>query len=107
MGHPVFSWFYEKVSRKADQRGTAERRQELLATASGFAVEIGAGTGLNLRWHPPTVTEVLATEPDPSMFRRLEASVGNASVPVRVAQTPAERIPLEDATADTVVCSLV
>jgi len=70
-------------------------------------VEIGAGTGLNLRWYPPSVTEVLATEPDPHMLKRLARALPSAAVPVRIQPAEASRIPVADSTVDTVVSSLV
>lgn len=107
MGHRAFAWFYEKAAPRADARGIAARRQELLSSARGFVVEIGAGTGLNLRWYPSAVTEVLLTEPDPHMFRRLERALASAEVPARLQLTEADRIPVGDSTVDTMVSSLV
>ncbi len=69
--------------------------------------EIGAGTGLNFRHYPEAVTEVVATEPDPHMYRRLAEAVDSSTVPVRLARAPAERLPLDDGWADTAVASLV
>jgi SAM-dependent methyltransferase len=53
----------------------------MLARAGGRVVEVGAGTGLNFPHYPPGVTELIATEPDPHMFKRLTAAVGSAKVP--------------------------
>ena len=107
-GHPVFAWFFDKLGPRADLRGTAERRRKLLARATGRVVEIGAGTGLNLPHYPPdVVTEVLAVEPDPHMFRRLALVIGDAPVPVRLRRTTADALHLGDAWADAVVMSLV
>ena len=106
-GHPVFAWFFDKVGPWADLRGTAEHRRQLLAVAAGRVVEIGAGTGLNLRHYPIPVSEVLAFEPDPHMFRRLAAATGTASVPVRLGRASADALPVDDASMDTVVVSLV
>lgn len=106
-GHPVFAWFYSRLAPKADARGAAEHREKLLEKASGRVVEVGAGTGLNLRHYPSGVAEVVATEPDPHMFRRLTDAVGSASVPVRLERAPADMLPVADGWADTFVCSLV
>ncbi|MBF6621515.1 MAG: methyltransferase domain-containing protein, partial [Patulibacter sp.] len=88
-------------------------RQELLEGLSGRVLEVGAGTGSNFPLYPPTVTEVVATEPDRALRREAE----------RVAATlqgagPTTRIQVSDATFealpddiggpfDAVVCSLV
>jgi SAM-dependent methyltransferase len=107
-GHPVFAWLYAKVAPRVEVReGTRERRIALLAHARGRVVEVGAGTGLNLPHYPSAVTEVLATEPDPHMFRRLARVLRTASVPVRAQRTTAEALPVADGWADAVVCTLV
>ena len=107
-GHPVFAWFFERLGPRADARGTAERRRQLLTRAAGRVVEVGAGTGLNLPHYPPgAVTEVLAVEPDPHMFRRLALSIGDVPVPVKLRRATADALHLGDGWADTVVMSLV
>ncbi len=105
--HRVFAWCYARVGSHADARGTAEHRRDLLAKATGRVIEVGAGTGLNLAHYPNAVTEVVALEPDRHMFRRLMPATSGAAVPVRVARASAEALPFDDASADTVVMSLV
>ncbi len=70
-------------------------------------MEIGSGTGANLRHYPPAVTEVVATEPDPHMFKRLPKAAARAGVPVRLGQVGADRLPFRDSSVDTVVTTLV
>jgi ubiquinone/menaquinone biosynthesis C-methylase UbiE len=106
-GHPIFAWFYGRLGPRADLRGTADRRRRLLATARGSVLEVGAGTGLNLRHYPATVTEVLAVEPDPHMFRRLALALDQSPVPVQLRRATADALPAHDDSVDTVVCSLV
>ena len=98
------------VREAGPTRGRARHRRTsaaLLSNATGRVVEVGAGTGLNLRHYPAAVTEVVAVEPDPHMFRRLSAAVGSASVPVRLLRSTADDLPFDDGTVDTVVMSLV
>jgi ubiquinone/menaquinone biosynthesis C-methylase UbiE len=104
--HPVFAWGYAKLGPRMDRRGTAERRRELLSRASGTTVEVGAGTGLNLRYYPSAVSDLLAVEPDPHMFRRLVLALDGASVSAQLKRASAEALPVEDASVDTVVVSL-
>ncbi len=79
----------------------------MLARAGGRVLEIGAGTGLNFPHYPTGVTELLATEPDPHMFKRLSAAAGSANVPVRLQRAEADEILVDDGWADVVVFSLV
>jgi len=106
-GHPVVAWGYARLGPRLDRRGTADRRRQLLSRATGRAVEVGAGTGLNLRYYPPAVSEVLAVEPDRYMFRHLVAALAGAPVPVRLERASAEALPVEGASVDTIVMSLV
>lgn len=107
-GHPVFAWLYARVAPRVEAKeGTRERRIALLSHAHGRVVEVGAGTGLNFPHYPEAVTEVLATEPDPHMFRRLARALPEASVPVRLQRATADALLVGDGWADTVVSTLV
>ncbi|WP_343232985.1 class I SAM-dependent methyltransferase [Miltoncostaea marina] len=105
-GHRLFAALYDRLGARAERAWLGDRRRELLAAAEGVVVEVGAGTGANLP-HYRGVARVLALEPDPAMRRRLRRRALAAPVPVEVGDAPAERLPLGDATADTVVCTLV
>jgi SAM-dependent methyltransferase len=97
---------YDPVLARGEQRGMSARRGTLLAQARGRVLEIGAGTGLNVGHYPPTADELLLSEPVPAMADRLrDRASGDARV--RVIEAPAERLPLETASVDTVVSTLV
>jgi ubiquinone/menaquinone biosynthesis C-methylase UbiE len=87
-----------------ERAGMEERRQELIRDARGRTVELGAGTGLNLKHYPDAVSELTLTEPFPPMASRLRDKSGNGAT---VVEAPADRLPLADNSADTVVCTLV
>jgi ubiquinone/menaquinone biosynthesis C-methylase UbiE len=70
-------------------------------------LEIGAGTGLNLPYYPPAVEEIVFTEPEEPMAKRLERKQAGAARQGKVTRAPAERLPFEDDSFDTVVCTLV
>lgn len=108
-GHPVFAAMYDRISARAEKAGLAKMRAGLLAGAAGRTLELGAGTGANAAHYPASVTELVMTEPDPHMARRLRERLA-AEPPgftVEVAETPAERLPFADASFDTVVSTLV
>ena len=108
-GHPIFAAVYDRLMSATEEAGLAERRATLLGQASGRTLELGAGTGANLVHYPPAVTELVVTEPDPHMARRLRDKLAAAPPPfaVEVVETPAERLPGDDASFDTVVSTLV
>ena len=100
----IFALVYEPALWLGEVAGMRKRRHELLAQARGRVLEVGAGTGLNLAHDPAAVTELIVAEPDDSMRRRLERRArGRAAV----LAAPAERLPLDDASVDTVVSTLV
>ena len=103
----AFAAVYERLMTNTEEAGMRDRRRELVAGASGTTVEVGAGTGLNLDHYPDAVTELILTEPFEPMARRLRERAADEDRNVRVIEAPAERLPLEDASADTVVCTLV
>jgi SAM-dependent methyltransferase len=105
--HPVFSALYSVLARASERGDIGERRRHLLAWAHGRVVEIGAGTGLNFRHYPEAVSQVVAIEPDPAMIRRARRVAAEARVPVTLRQAEAEQLPLEDASFDTAVSTLV
>ncbi len=96
---------YEPFLWLGERLGMRERRRNLLAGARGRVLEIGAGTGLNTQYYPPTVDELVMTEPDAGMAARID--VAAAPVEASVVAAPAEELPFEDASFDTVVSMMV
>src|SRR5215211_6734905 len=107
-GHPVFAAIYDRLLDESERKGLAEIRAGLLARASGRTLELGAGTGINLEHYPPAVTELVLTEPDPHMAKRLRRRVEEERPSgVEVAEVGAESLPFTEASFDTVVSTLV
>jgi ubiquinone/menaquinone biosynthesis C-methylase UbiE len=108
--HPIFARFYDRMTARTERAGLGEMRRELLASASGRVLELGAGTGHNLEHYTAAVTELVMTEPDPHMARRLRerlaAEPGAARNPA-VVEASAEDLPFDDGSFDVVVATLV
>ena len=105
-----FAAMYDRLMAGTEDAGLRERRHELLATASGRVVEIGAGTGANLDHYTDAVSEIVLTEPEEPMAKRLEeeaASPAGGGRSVTVVRAPAESLPFPDDSFDTAVCTLV
>ena len=98
---------YDRQLAKIEQAGLGELRQTLLADASGRVLEVGGGTGANLPFYGPHVESLTITEPEPSMFRRLEPRVREQSPDTKVLRAPAEDLPFEDNMFDVAVSTLV
>lgn len=108
-GHRFFAAIYDRLMASTEEAGLRDMRRVLLVSAAGRTLELGAGTGLNLAHYPEGVTELVLTEPDTYMARRLrerldgEPRGGRAT---EVVEAPAETLPFEPASFDTVVSTL-
>lgn len=105
--YPLFARVYTRLSNAAEKEGVAEHRDRLLEGLSGTVVEVGAGNGLNLAHYPASVTQVHAIEPEPYLRQRAALAATTAPVAVSVVDGSADRIPLDDSSADAGVVSLV
>ena len=107
LGGRVYAAVYDRLIAGAEQAGLGEHRRRLLEGARGRVLEIGAGTGANLQFYGEGVDEIVLSEPEEPMARRLERRAGGFSLPARIVRAPAEELPLEDARFDVVVATLV
>lgn len=82
------------------------RRREVIPRAQGRVLEIGIGTGLNLRHYDRSrITGLVGIDPAAQMHplaRRRSARLG---LPVDLQPLQAERLPLPSASFDSVVCT--
>lgn len=80
------------------------QRAKIVPLATGRVLEIGAGSGLNLRFYDPRCVEhVWALDPSAQIWALARRAVANAAFPVTFLQSPAEEIPLPDASVDTLL----
>jgi ubiquinone/menaquinone biosynthesis C-methylase UbiE len=105
--HPLFARGYAWLAKKEDKAGNFENRRELLSGLSGRVIEVGSGIGSNFAHYPSTVTEVVAVEPEPYLREKSKEAAATAPVPVRVVDGVADDLPVEDASLDAGVVSLV
>jgi ubiquinone/menaquinone biosynthesis C-methylase UbiE len=103
----IFAAGYDRMLDGSERAGLRDRRRELLAGCRGRVLEIGAGTGLNVDLYPPAVEELVLTEPEEPMAKRLERRLAASGRSATVVRAPAERLPFPDASFDTVLCTLV
>jgi ubiquinone/menaquinone biosynthesis C-methylase UbiE len=98
--YDAFLWAGERACVRA-------LRNDLLTSARGCTLEIGAGTGLNVPHYPIAVDDLHLLEPDATMRTRLEKKVRGSARPVRIIDGSVEQLPFADASVDTVVSTLV
>jgi ubiquinone/menaquinone biosynthesis C-methylase UbiE len=104
--NPLFARLLVRM-RRHEPPEQVQRRRELLAGMTGRVLDLGAGDGANFEHFPPTVTEVVAVEPEPYLRERARENARRAAVPIEVVDGLADRLPLEDASVDAAVTALV
>jgi SAM-dependent methyltransferase len=104
---PLFVFLWRRFSATSMAHGQGEHRRQLLDGLVGRVIEIGAGEGLNFAYYPPTVTEVIAVEPENRLRASAIETARTAPVPIRVVPGVADKLPAEDASFDAAVTSLV
>ena len=105
--HPLFARFYARMAVAMERHGAAAHRRRLLEGITGRVVEIGAGTGANFVHYPPSVTELVAVEPEARLRALARRAARDAATPISVVDSVADRLPAADGTFDAAVTSLV
>src|SRR6516225_8662425 len=95
-----FAMTYDRQMTRVEKAGLGTLREGLLADVAGRVLEIGAGTGSNLRFYGPAVESLTLTEPEIPMLRRLERKAAEQAPGATVLRAPAEDLPFEDAAFD-------
>jgi ubiquinone/menaquinone biosynthesis C-methylase UbiE len=106
----LFAALYERMGAAPEKAGLRQMRADLLRGARGRTLELGAGTGLNLAHYTGAVDDLVLTEPDPHMARRLRLRLAQEPPPVgtvELVEVAAESLPFDDASFDTAVSTLV
>jgi ubiquinone/menaquinone biosynthesis C-methylase UbiE len=103
----LFAAGYDRLMAGQEKADLGDHRKALLGRVGGHVIEIGGGTGANLPFYGPGVEELVITEPEEPMARRLERKLAAYSLPARVVRAPAEGLPLEDQSFDFAVSTLV
>jgi len=98
-GHAVV---YDALMWPFERAALGAWRRRLVARAGGRILEVGAGTGSQLRWYPAGV-EVTALEPDPRMAARARRAAMRAAARVTVIEGVAEHLPFADASFESAV----
>lgn len=78
-------------------------RSKVIPAARGTVLEVGIGSALNLPFYTGAVTHLYGVEPSPELLKMARPKTSRVPFPVELLNQSAERIPLEDGQADTVV----
>lgn len=102
-----FAAIYDRLMTAPEKAVLGRYREDLLRDVSGRVLEIGGGTGANLRFYPDAVEELVITEPEEPMARRLETKLDAHPSSVRVVRASAEQLPFGADEFDFAVSTLV
>jgi ubiquinone/menaquinone biosynthesis C-methylase UbiE len=102
----LFAWALAHVGKKLE-KCVAPYKGRLLTDLSGTVLEIGPGTGANLRYLAKERVRWLGIEPNPSMYPYLEHEANHLGIQIDVRPGTAERLPAPDKSVDAVVSTLV
>jgi ubiquinone/menaquinone biosynthesis C-methylase UbiE len=101
----MFAKYYDAMTARYEEYITV-RKGELFAGIGGTIVEIGPGTGANLRYVPEGARWI-GVEPNPHMHDQLRARAEREGVEADVRLAGAGGIEVDDAAADAAVSTLV
>jgi ubiquinone/menaquinone biosynthesis C-methylase UbiE len=87
------------VALRGDEVGDLRRR--VCAGLSGRVLELGFGSGLNIRYYPGSVTSVTAVEPSDVAWDLSEPRRAASAVPVERGGLDGQHLDLPDASHDT------
>lgn len=80
------------------------QREKVVPRARGRVLEVGIGSGLNLPFYDRSkVTKIWGLDPSPEMTRMAARAARSLAIDLELIGLPAEQIPLEDHSVDTVV----
>jgi ubiquinone/menaquinone biosynthesis C-methylase UbiE len=91
------------INASMRQKNLAAYRNRVVPAAEGRVLEIGIGSGLNLPFYSSNVRQVIGLDPSPKLLAMARRASRSDSRSVEFIEGSAERIPLENASADTVV----
>lgn len=105
----AFASIYDRMTAESERAGMSDKRHDLVADARGDTLELGAGTGLNLRHYPPAVSRLVLAEPSRFMAAKLRERVAREAGGrrVEVVEAGGEALPFADDEFDTAVLTLV
>ena len=78
-------------------------RERVVSAATGSILEIGIGSGLNLRHYSNRADRVIGLDPSPKMLSMAERAPKPPMLSVDLMEASAETIPMESESVDTVI----
>jgi ubiquinone/menaquinone biosynthesis C-methylase UbiE len=101
--------FYDAAMKNTEKLCLSNWRTELLGNVRGDVLEIGSGTGVNLKYYPDTINRLVLSEPNVNMRNYLNKRIEDAGrgKNISMAHNDAESIDFPDESFDYIVSTLV
>lgn len=101
----VFAWALARFNARYE-RFVSNYKRQLFADVRGNVLEIGPGTGANLRYLPNGVRWI-GVEPNPFMHSYVREEAHKLGLPIDLRIGTADRLPVPDNSVDFVISTLV
>jgi ubiquinone/menaquinone biosynthesis C-methylase UbiE len=102
----IFAWALARFNTSYE-RFAANYKQKLFAGLTGAVLEIGPGTGVNLRYLSPGNVRWIGVEPNTFMQTYLRQEAQKTGMPVELKIGTADTLPVTDNSIDVVISTLV
>ena len=97
---------YDRTMASWERRWIGDYRRDLVSRAVGAVVEVGIGTGANLD-HYPVGVAVIGVDASPAMLAQARQRAARQGRDLTVVVGDADHLALPDASADTLVATLL
>jgi ubiquinone/menaquinone biosynthesis C-methylase UbiE len=102
----IFAWALARFSTRYEQF-SGKYKEALFAELSGTVLEVGPGTGVNLRYFRDRAVRWIGVEPNLCMERYLREEATRLMMPIDLRVGTADHLPVSDTSADAVIITLV
>ena len=100
--------FYDAAMKNTEKLCLNLWRSELLGNVQGDILEIGSGTGVNLKYYPDTINHLVLSEPDKNMRYQLNKCIdASGRTDVSIIDNHAETVDFPKEYFDYIVSTLV
>ena len=106
MKQRIFAWALARFNHRYE-RFVSPYKQRLFAGLTGTVVELGPGTGVNLRYLDGERVKWIGVDPNPFMQPYLLREAERLGMAADVRMGTAYELPAEDESVDAVICTLV